>query len=86
MENLVFYFSGTGNSLKVTKTIVEQLGSGEIVSTEVLGKPQLQNKSTNTEATIKYNLMINNVHGILILEWYIYGKLGRRRKKWENAG
>ena len=32
MDNIVFYFSGTGNSLKVAKTIVKELGSGEIVS------------------------------------------------------
>ena len=32
MENIVFYFSGTGNCLKVAKNIVEELGSGEIVS------------------------------------------------------
>ena len=32
MENIVFYFSGTGNCLKVAKTIVNDLGSGEIVS------------------------------------------------------
>jgi flavodoxin len=32
MENIVFYFSGTGNSLTVAKKIVEELGGGEIVS------------------------------------------------------
>jgi ferredoxin/flavodoxin len=32
MENIVFYFSGTGNCLKVAKTIVQELGNGEIVS------------------------------------------------------
>lgn len=32
MENIVFYFSGTGNCLKVAKTIVKELDNGEIVS------------------------------------------------------
>jgi flavodoxin len=32
MENIVFYFSGTGNSLKVAKTVVQELGNGEIIS------------------------------------------------------
>ncbi|MDR2814413.1 MAG: EFR1 family ferrodoxin [Prevotellaceae bacterium] len=32
MENIVFYFSGTGNSLRVAKTLIQELGSGEIVS------------------------------------------------------
>jgi ferredoxin len=32
MENIVFYFSGTGNSLKVAKTISEELWNCEIVS------------------------------------------------------
>jgi flavodoxin len=32
MENIVFYFSGTGNSLKVAKTVSKGLGNGEIVS------------------------------------------------------
>jgi ferredoxin len=32
VENIVFYFSGTGNSLKVAKTISEELGNCEIVS------------------------------------------------------
>ena len=36
MENIVFYFSGTGNCLKVAKTIAKELGNGEIVS---MGKP-----------------------------------------------
>jgi ferredoxin/flavodoxin len=32
LSNIVFYFSGTGNSLKVAKTICEELRDGEIVS------------------------------------------------------
>jgi ferredoxin len=32
MENIVFYFSGTGNSLKVAKTVSKELGNSEIVS------------------------------------------------------
>ena len=32
MSNIIFYFSGTGNSLKVAKTISSQLGESEIVS------------------------------------------------------
>ncbi|MDR1302974.1 MAG: EFR1 family ferrodoxin [Treponema sp.] len=32
MENIVFYFSGTGNSLKVAKTLAKALGNCEIVS------------------------------------------------------
>jgi ferredoxin len=32
MENIVFYFSGTGNSLKVAKTLAKELGNCEIVS------------------------------------------------------
>jgi flavodoxin len=32
MENIIFYFSGTGNSLIVAKTIVKELGNSEIVS------------------------------------------------------
>ena len=36
MGNIVFYFSGTGNCLKVAKTIAKELGSSEIVS---MGKP-----------------------------------------------
>ena len=32
MENVVFYFSGTGNSLKVAKSISKELGNCEIVS------------------------------------------------------
>ena len=32
MNNIIFYFSGTGNSLKVVKTLAEKLGSGKIVS------------------------------------------------------
>ena len=32
MKNIVFYFTGTGNSLKVAKDIVKELGGGEIVS------------------------------------------------------
>jgi len=32
MLNIVFYFSGTGNSLKVAKTITDELGNCEIIS------------------------------------------------------
>ena len=32
MENIVFYFSGTGNSLKVAKTIANKLENGKIIS------------------------------------------------------
>jgi ferredoxin len=32
MENIIFYFSGTGNCLKVAKTIADELGNTEIVS------------------------------------------------------
>jgi ferredoxin/flavodoxin len=32
MENVVFYFSGTGNSLTVAKTLSRELGNGEVVS------------------------------------------------------
>jgi ferredoxin len=32
MENMVFYFSGTGNSLRVAKTVAKELGNGAIVS------------------------------------------------------
>jgi ferredoxin/flavodoxin len=32
MENIVFYFSGTGNCLKAAKSIIETIGNGEIVS------------------------------------------------------
>ena len=32
MGNIIFYFSGTGNSLKVAKTLAKELGDGEIVS------------------------------------------------------
>jgi len=32
MSNVVFYFSGTGNCLKVAKTIIEKLGNGKIIS------------------------------------------------------
>ena len=41
MENIVFYFSGTGNCLKVAKTIVKELGNGEIVSMAKPGKYNL---------------------------------------------
>jgi ferredoxin/flavodoxin len=37
MDNIVFCFSGTGNCLKVAKTIVKELGNGEIVS---MAKPE----------------------------------------------
>jgi ferredoxin/flavodoxin len=32
MENIVFYFSGTGNSLAVAKTLAKEMGNCEIVS------------------------------------------------------
>ena len=32
MENIVFYFSGTGNSLCVAKSISKELGNCEIIS------------------------------------------------------
>lgn len=32
MSNIVFYFSGTGNSLKAAKSVIAELGGGEIVS------------------------------------------------------
>jgi ferredoxin len=38
MENIVFYFSGTGNCLKVAKIIIGELGTGEIVSMAKPGK------------------------------------------------
>jgi ferredoxin len=31
MENIVFYFSGTGNSLRVAKTVAKELENGEVV-------------------------------------------------------
>jgi ferredoxin/flavodoxin len=41
VENIVFYFSGTGNCLKVAKTIIKELGDGEIVSMAKPGKYSL---------------------------------------------
>ena len=41
MENIVFYFSGTGNSLKVAKTLAEKLGNCKIVSMARLEKNAL---------------------------------------------
>jgi ferredoxin len=41
MENIVFYFSGTGNCLRVAKTIIKELGTGEIVSMAKPGKYNL---------------------------------------------
>jgi flavodoxin len=41
MENIVFYFSGTGNSLKVAKTLAKELGNCEIVSMAGVGKYSL---------------------------------------------
>jgi ferredoxin len=38
MENIVFYFSGTGNCLKVAKSIANELSNTEIVSMAKLGK------------------------------------------------
>jgi len=32
MQNIIFYFSGTGNSLKAAKTLAKELGDTEIVS------------------------------------------------------
>jgi flavodoxin len=32
MGNIIFYFSGTGNCLKVAKAIADELGNCEIVS------------------------------------------------------
>jgi ferredoxin/flavodoxin len=40
MENIVFYFSGTGNSLKVAKTLARELGNCEIIS---MGKAEKYN-------------------------------------------
>jgi len=44
MENVVFYFSGTGNSLKVAKTIAKELGNTEIISMAKSGKHVLEKK------------------------------------------
>jgi ferredoxin/flavodoxin len=41
MENIIFYFSGTGNCLKVAKTIIRELGNGEIISMAKPGKYNL---------------------------------------------
>ena len=41
MDNIVFYFSGTGNSLKVAKDIAKELGDGKIVSMAKPGKYNL---------------------------------------------
>jgi ferredoxin/flavodoxin len=41
MENIVFYFSGTGNSLKVAKTLANELENCEIVSMAKAGKYSL---------------------------------------------
>ena len=41
MGNIVFYFSGTGNCLKVAKTIIRALGNGEIISMAKPGKYSL---------------------------------------------
>jgi ferredoxin/flavodoxin len=38
VENLIYYFSGTGNSLKAAKDILKGLGDGEIVSMTRPGK------------------------------------------------
>jgi flavodoxin len=50
MENIVFYFSGTGNSLKVAKTLAKELGNCEIVS---MGKTEKFNV-TNQYDTIGF--------------------------------
>jgi ferredoxin len=42
MGNVVFYFSGTGNSLKVAKTIVNELGNTEIISMAKSGNYSLK--------------------------------------------
>ena len=47
MDNIVFYFSGTGNSLQVAKTIAEKIGSCKIVSMAKPEKYALE-KSYNT--------------------------------------
>lgn len=44
MENIVFYFSGTGNCLKVAKDIAEKLGNGKIVSMAKSEKNDLSEK------------------------------------------
>lgn len=44
MNNIVFYFSGTGNSLKAAKTIAEELGNCEIVSMAKSGSYSLSKK------------------------------------------
>jgi flavodoxin len=31
MENIIFYFTGTGNSLKTAKSIAEGLGNAELI-------------------------------------------------------
>ncbi|HCC36700.1 MAG TPA: 4Fe-4S ferredoxin, partial [Treponema sp.] len=41
MENIVFYFSGTGNCLKAAKSVIKELGGGEIVSMAKPGKYDL---------------------------------------------
>jgi ferredoxin/flavodoxin len=43
MENIVFYFSGTGNSLKVAKAIIQEFGNGELVSMAKLEKYNIIN-------------------------------------------
>jgi formate hydrogenlyase subunit 6/NADH:ubiquinone oxidoreductase subunit I len=45
MANLVFYFSGTGNSLKVAKALSQELGNAEIVS---MAKPYNLTKQCET--------------------------------------
>ncbi|MDR2784019.1 MAG: EFR1 family ferrodoxin [Treponema sp.] len=41
MDNIIFYFTGTGNSLKVAKTISKELDNAEIVSMNKLEKCNL---------------------------------------------
>jgi ferredoxin len=38
MGNIIFYFSGTGNSLKVAKTLAKELGDAKIISMAKSGK------------------------------------------------
>ena len=44
LNNIIFYFSGTGNSLKAAKTISKELGNSEIVSMAKPGKYSLGKK------------------------------------------
>jgi Pyruvate/2-oxoacid:ferredoxin oxidoreductase delta subunit len=44
MDNIVFYFSGTGNSLSVAKNLVKELGNGEIISMAKSEKYRLEKR------------------------------------------